>query len=77
MIQVASFSSRDNAENLTQKLRDEKFDAFVEPAQVKGKRVYRVRVGPEIDRRQADATLQQVNRVLESQNLKATLTTYP
>ena len=77
VIQVASFSSQDNAENLTQKLRDEKFDAFVEPAQVKGKRVYRVRVGPEIDRRQADATLQQVNRVLKSQNLKATLTTYP
>ena len=77
VIQVASFSSRENADNLMKKLRGEAFDAFVEPAEVNGKRVYRVRVGPEIDRRQADKILLQVNRILESQKLKATLRTYP
>lgn len=77
VIQVASFSSRENADNLVKMLRAEKFDSFVEPAQVKGKKVYRVRVGPEIDRRQADETLLQINRLIRSQKLKATLTTYP
>ncbi len=53
-IQVGSFSDRSNAFKLRNKLRSKKFITFVEAVKTSTGRVYRVRVGPEIQRSQAD-----------------------
>ena len=53
-IQVGSFSDRKNAFKLRNKLRSKKFTTFVEAVKTPKGRVYRVRVGPEIKRSQAE-----------------------
>jgi DedD protein len=56
VIQVGSFGSEANAKQLRDKLRGANYPAFVERA-VDGKEsVYRVRVGPELDRTRAEKT---------------------
>lgn len=60
VVQVGSFSDRKNASQLVTKLRAAGFEAFLEDAQVAGKDVFRVRIGPEADRVRADALLPQV-----------------
>jgi DedD protein len=54
VVQVASLGSPDAAKGLQNRLRAKGFTAFVEEAMVNGKRYYRVRVGPEIERARAD-----------------------
>ncbi len=54
MIQAGSFSSQDNAEKVVEQLREAGYDTHLEAAEVKSKKVYRVRVGPEVDRNKAD-----------------------
>ena len=49
-----------NADKLNLSLRKEGFPAFVEPISKKGKTTYRVRVGPEILRADADALLKKI-----------------
>jgi len=53
-IQVGSFSDKSNAFKLRNKLRKSKFTAFVESVKTKKGQVYRVRVGPEIKRTEAE-----------------------
>ncbi len=53
-IQVGSFSERSNAFKLRNKLRSKKFTTFVEAVKTSKGRVYRVRVGPEVRRSQAE-----------------------
>lgn len=77
VIQVGSFSSRDNAEKLVQQIRDLKYAAFMEQADVDGKTVYRVKVGPEVDRKLADKMLSSLNNDLKPLNLKGTVKSYP
>ena len=48
VVQLGSFSSKENAEKLNQRLLDAGFKAFVEPLQSSQKTVYRVRVGPSL-----------------------------
>jgi DedD protein len=48
--QVGSFASRENAERLTRELKGKGFAATVSESTSKGKRLWRVRVGPEADR---------------------------
>ena len=55
VVQLGSFSSKDNAESLNSKLRKAGFRSFVEPLKQQNATVYRVRVGPEIKRSEADA----------------------
>ena len=55
VVQLGSFSSKDNAESLNSKLRKAGFRSFVEPLKQQNSTVYRVRVGPEIKRSEADA----------------------
>jgi DedD protein len=55
VIQVASLSERKRAETLERELRSKGFPAFVEKAVVGGKTYHRVRVGPEISRKEAEA----------------------
>jgi DedD protein len=53
--QVGSFASRENAERLTRELKGKGFAATVSESTGKGKRLWRVRVGPEEDRAAAVA----------------------
>lgn len=54
VVQVGSFSRKSNAEKLRDKLRKMGMASFVASGQSKGKAIYRVRVGPEIDRADAE-----------------------
>ena len=54
-VQVGSFSSKENAYALRDKLRKQGFTVFVDTLYSKDTPVFRVRVGPEIKREQADA----------------------
>jgi DedD protein len=60
VVQLGSFSTKVNADKLNLSLRKEGFPAFVEPLTKKGKTSYRVRVGPEILRADADALLKSI-----------------
>jgi len=77
VIQVGSFSNRDNAEKLVQQIREMKYAAFMEQADVDGKTHYRVKVGPEVDRKLADKMLVSLNKDLKALNLKGTVKSYP
>lgn len=60
VVQVGSFADRKNAMQVVKKLRAAGFDTFLEEAQVSGKTVFRVRVGPEADRLRAQALVPQI-----------------
>ena len=60
VVQLGSFSSKVNADKLNLGLRKSGFPAFVEPLTQKGETSYRVRVGPEILRSDADALLKKI-----------------
>lgn len=65
-VQVGSFSERDNAMLLLDKLRSSGFAAFQERGASAGEPVFRVKVGPELNRERAEAL--QV-RLRDQQNL--------
>lgn len=73
-IQLASFSSKKNADDLTAFLVQKGFRAFVEQGGQGGDKVYRVRIGPEKERERADALRERVER--ETQ-LRAIVLRYP
>ncbi|OOZ36610.1 SPOR domain-containing protein [Solemya velesiana gill symbiont] len=77
VLQVGSFSNRDNAEKLVKELKGKNFAAFLEQVELKGRTLFRVRVGPEIDRKRAEQMLKQLNQVLKEKKIKATLKSYP
>ncbi|MEO0365287.1 MAG: SPOR domain-containing protein [Pseudomonadota bacterium] len=54
VVQVGSFGQRGNAENLMQALITAGYPAFVSEVQSNGRRMHRVRVGPQKDRDAAD-----------------------
>lgn len=54
VVQVASFASRQRAEELVRRLRSEGFPAFQEQAYVSKRIMYRVRVGPGSDRKRTE-----------------------
>jgi len=60
VVQLGSFSSKVNADKLNLKLRKSGFPAFVEPLKQKNETVYRVRVGPELLRADADVLLKKI-----------------
>jgi DedD protein len=53
-IQLGAFSNRDSAEKLVSELRRHGYSAFVLEYRATGKVLYRVRVGPEQDRKRAE-----------------------
>jgi len=64
VIQVGSFSSKSNAEKLVAKLRKGGFDTLeLQPTTVNGKRLYRVKVGPEINKANASKQLNGINKI--------------
>lgn len=54
-VQVGSFSEHDNATSLRNQLRESGFAAFEERIVSEGEPVFRVKVGPELNREQAEA----------------------
>ena len=77
IIQIGSFSKRGNAEKLVAQLRGKSFSADIEPASVKGRTMYRVLVGPEVDRKRAEAMLARLNREVKDLKLKGKLKSHP
>jgi DedD protein len=65
VVQVGSFSSRDNAEQLVEKLRAAQLPTpDPELVDIRGKRYFRVKVGPVIERTEADRLLDKVSSVV-------------
>lgn len=62
VVQVASFSDRDKALALRDRLRKAKYPSFVESVAVKNTQLFRVRVGPVVSRDNADAWQKKIAR---------------
>ena len=60
-VQLGVFVNRASADRLERRLRREGFSPIVKEITASGKRMYRVRVGPEIDRAAANALLKRLN----------------
>lgn len=75
VVQLGSFSQEDNAGDLTDKLQQAGYAAFVEPVEQAGKRVYRVRVGPEVMRSEAEKVREAIAG--EFDQLKGIVVSYP
>jgi DedD protein len=74
VVQVGSFANEPNALSLRDRLRESGFTTFMEPAQVNGRTLYRVRVGPELERAEAE----RIKAKLDTEfKLNGQLTRYP
>lgn len=62
-IQVASFSDQGNANAFRDKLRRQGFPAAVDSVWTNNKRIYRLRVGPELNRQRAEMLKNKLNRL--------------
>ena len=62
IVQVASFSERNKALALRDRLRKAKYPTFVESVSAKNTKLYRVRVGPVVRRENADEWQQKIAR---------------
>lgn len=74
VVQVGSFSARDNAQQLSEKLVGLGFSAFVEEGTSGEGRIYRVRIGPELKRSNAEAIQTQL---AEKAKLEGVVLRYP
>lgn len=74
VVQVASLTSESAAEALRGRLRKAGFAAFVERVRMEGRVLFRVRVGPELKRAQAQALLE---RLRKEQHLRGIVLAYP
>ena len=74
IVQLGSFSHEENAEALNQKLRMSGYPAFVEPLKKNGALSYRVRVGPEIKRSDAETLLKKLK---DKMDLDGIIVSYP
>ena len=74
VVQVGSFSNRNSAIQLRDKLRKQGFAAFVESFDAGGKPSHRVRVGPETARSRSEKTLVELNKKMK---LDGIVVTYP
>ncbi len=74
VVQVGSFSQRQNAMVLSDKLEAAGFPAFVESGKSKDKTIYRVKVGPQPTRADADKLRQ---KLLKTENLKGIIVAHP
>lgn len=69
-IQLGSFSKQENADSLRDKLRSQGFPAVVTVVQTAQGKAYRLRVGPELDKKRAENQLSQLDK---QHNLKGFL----
>jgi len=66
VVQLGTFSQRENADRLTREMTAKGFAAFVVPVTSNGHELYRVRVGPTRDRAAAEALAAQLKRMGQS-----------
>lgn len=69
VVQLGSFGSRENADNLSEKLRQAGYAAFVEPVNTGSETAYRVRVGPELLRSDALALQKKINEQFQQKGI--------
>jgi len=74
VVQAGSFSSEQNALRLRDKLREAAFVTQVEKARVGGKSHYRVRIGPFLERAEAEKSRKQL---LDKFTIKGRVLSYP
>ena len=74
VVQVGSFSNRNNAIKLVQTLKKKHFEAFLEKIKMNGRWLYRVRVGPEINKNTAKKIQAKISKAV---NLKGSVVSYP
>ncbi len=67
IIQVASFAKELNAINLVKKLKLHKFKAYRRKMSVSGQRVFRVYVGPYIEKKGASEAVKEISKVSETE----------
>ncbi len=77
VVQVGSFSNQENAKKLESDLQQKKFPAFVEQTELDGKKLYRVLVGPEVDKKRAEQILLDLKPAMQLWALNGTLRSYP
>ena len=77
MIQLGSFSNRDNADKLVERLRGKSFATDIEQVTIGGRTLYRVLVGPEVDRKRAESLLESVNKEVKDLKLQGKIRKYP
>ncbi|MCW9014034.1 MAG: SPOR domain-containing protein [Gammaproteobacteria bacterium] len=73
-LQVGSFSEQANAQVLRDKLRAKGHPAYVDVQKSPGRKSYRVRIGPELDRSRVDKLKQEI---LASEKLKGIVVNHP
>jgi len=74
VVQVASLGNKPNAYVLRDRLRGLGFTSFVEPVNTEKGELYRVRIGPEIQRENAEKLLEKLRQATEFQGM---VTHYP
>ena len=74
VVQVGSFSSKQNTDKLVQDLRSKDLPAYYETAVVDGKKIYRVRIGPDLEEKTAKKFLKQIKQEFQ---LSGELKRYP
>ena len=74
VLQVGSFSSDENAKKMRDELRKLKFTTFIQTAQSDSGKAYKVRVGPEVDRKNAEKLKQSLEK---DHGYKSLLLKYP
>lgn len=66
VVQLGSFSNKQNAEKLVRDMTGKGFATFIAPITTNGRELYRVRVGPTRDRGSAEALAAQLKRIGQS-----------
>lgn len=75
VVQVGSFASRENADKLVAQLREAKLPTpDADLVEIRGERYYRVRVGPVVEKSEAEAMLDRINTIA---GIKARVQQYP
>jgi len=74
IVQAGSFSSKKNTDVLVKKLQKSGLPAYYETVLVKGKKLYRVRIGPDLERKTAEKFIKQIKRDFK---LTGKLQSYP
>ncbi len=66
LLQVSSFAEQSSAEELINRLREQKYKAFTKRVVIKDKTHYRVYVGPKIDKRRAAADKASIDQAFKT-----------
>ncbi|MEX2525530.1 MAG: SPOR domain-containing protein [Gammaproteobacteria bacterium] len=69
VVQIGSFSQQDNANKLVKRLQESGYPAFIEPLKQDAGTVYRVRIGPELLRSDANAVKEKLEQELDMEGI--------